>query len=346
VPPVFARDDVGQKLAKAAELLNRGKAGAAASILHGVIVGHPSDSQAHMELGAALACLADNDDYDSAIAEEKKALELDPNSYYARKILGHIYTNLHKSEESIAILKEACAINPRSYAAHRDLGIALMTAGKNDEAMKSFEDAIKIDPTRPDAHGKLSLLYLQKDKFKEAVNEGKKAVKLDVPNPEAHLALANALLASGDKLGAIEPYETALQANFEKPYRNPLTAAASISGIGWAFLVKGAGPKELAEAANDQRQAIKIFPAFGPAYVRLAEILLLQGNTKKADAVYQVSIKLSQDDAGVSTAYAKYLVKTGRTEEAKSVLKKVLEKRPDYKPAAEKLAELDNERAS
>jgi Tfp pilus assembly protein PilF len=171
-------------------------------------------------------------------------------------------------------------------------------------------------------------------------------VKLDVPNPESHLALANALLASGDKLAAIEPYETALQANFEKPYRNPLTAAASISGIGWAFLVKGAGAKELAEAADDQRQAIKIFPAFGPAYVRLAEILLLQGNTKRADAVYQVSIKLSQDDAGVCTAYAKYLVKTGRSEEAKSVLKKVLEKRPDYKPAADKLAELENERAT
>jgi Tfp pilus assembly protein PilF len=221
-----------------------------------------------------------------------------------------------------------------------------MSGAKYDDAVKAFKKAIALNPERPDAHIKLSAVYVRMEKYKEAVAEGKKAVKCDVVSPETHLALANALLASGDKLAAIEPYETAIQNNFEKRFRNPLVAATALSGLGWAFAVKDAGEKELAEAVNDQRQAIHIFPQFGPAYVRLAELLLRQGKEKQADDVYKLSVKLSNDDAGVSTAYAKFLLKLGRRDEARSVLKNVLEKTPSYKQASDALAELDNERAS
>lgn len=345
-PSVEASEDFDKKLSKASDLLNNGKAKSAASIAKAIIASDPNIAQAHTILGAALASEVNNNEYDAAIAEEQLALKLDPKSYWARKFLGHIYTNMHKSQEAISMLEEAAAINPSSYSARRDLGIAQMTAGKNEDAVKSFRKAIQINGTKVDPHVKLSALLIKMDNSKEAIVEARKAIKLDVSNPETHLALANAILASGDKIGSLDSYEEALQTNWSKSYRNPLTAASAMSGIGWAYSGANAGKKELAEAVSYQHKAIKIFPGFGPAYVRLAELLGRQGKINDADNVYKSSIKMSQDDPSVSTAYAKFLVKTGRSGEARVLLKKVLEKAPDFKQASEILAELGSEKAS
>ncbi len=342
--PAYA--EFSQKLSKATELLNNGRPKSAVGILKSVVASQPDNAQAHMILGAALASLVDNDDYDAAIQEEQLALKLDPDSYGARRILGQIYTNQKKTEEAVTILREASAINPESYAAHRNLGIALTSAGKTDEAILALKKAAQLKPDRSEAHVKLSALELKREHYKEAITEAKKAIKLDVSNPEAHLALANALLASGEKIASIEYYEEALQANWSKRYRNPLTAANAYSGLGWAFSINKADKKKIDEAISYQRQAIKIFPPFGPAYVRLAELLGLEGKLKEADSIYQSSIKLSQEDAGVSVAYAKFLAKTGRQDQARLVLKKVLDKTPDCKQASDTLADLDNEIAS
>jgi protein O-GlcNAc transferase len=344
--PAPAADNSAEKLAKATDSLNKGKAKAAAAIARSVIADNPNNAQAHTTLGAALASMVDDDNYDAAIEEEKTALKLDPNSYWARKFLGKIYTNLHKTDEAITVLTEACSVNPCSYAARRDLAIAQTTAGKNDEAMKSFRAAIQINPAKMDSHLKLSALLVKTDNYKEAIAEARKAVKLDVSNPETHLALANAILASGDKIASIEEYENAMQANESKSYRNALTQAAALSGLGWAFSVPNAGKKELSQAVSYQQQAIKMFPGYGPAYVRLAELLGRQGKIKSAEAMYKNSVRLSQEDAGVSTAYAKFLIKNGRSEEARNLLKKVLEKTPNCKQASDALAELNSEKAS
>lgn len=346
IGPAEAGDTLNQKIAKADELLNKGKAKSAASILRGIVASHPDNALAHMELGAALASLVDDDNYDAAIEEEKLTLKLAPGSYGARKILGHIYTNLHKPDEAISTLEEACTIKPSSYAARRDLAVAQMTAGKNELAIQNFRKAIQLDPSRADAHQKLSSIFLAQDNVKEAIAEGRKAVKLDVANPNSHLALANAILASGDKIATIEIYETALQTNWSKDYRNALTAASALSGLGWAFAVKNAGSKEFSEALSDQRKAIRICPSFGPAYVRLAELLGRQGKIKEADSIYKIAIELSKEDAGVTVTYARFLAKTQRRNEARTVLKKLLEKNPDCKKALDALNDLDNERAT
>lgn len=342
----FAADDISQKLSKADDLLNKGKPKDAAAILRVLIAGHPDNAAAHMELGAALASLAENNNYDAAIAEEQTALKLDPKSYGARKILGKIYANLNKSQESVKMLEEAAALMPTSYATQRDLGKAQMAAGKNEEAISSFRKAAALNPEKVDPHIKLAFLFSKKENHKEAIAEGRKAVQLDLSNPETHLALANALLASGDKAGAVEPFETAMDKNMSRQYRNPLTAASATSGLGWAFSGKESGEKGLAEAVAYQRKAIKIFPSFSPAYIRLAELLSKQGNNKEADLIYKTSMKYSGDEPSIATTYAKFLGRTGRPDEARTMLNKVLEKSPDNKAAAEALAEIDHNKSA
>lgn len=336
-------DDPGQKLARADELLNKGKAKPAAAILRELIRSYPDNAQAHMQLGAALASLVDNDDYDKAIAEEQQALKLDPKSFGARKILGHIYANLNKSQESITILKEACEIKPTSYGAQRDLGTAYLAAGNIDEAINAFKKAIELKPDNVEAHLKLSVLLSKKGEFRDAIAEANKAVQLAVNNPDTHLALANIMLESGDKAGSIESFKTAIQANGFDSFgcHNPLTAASALSGLGWAIASRDTGKKDLEEGILDERKAIKAFPHYLPAYVRLAELLSRKDKNKEAEAVYKTGLKLSPDNAEVATSYAKFLDGIGRKNDARSILKKVVERHPNYKQASDALAAPD-----
>jgi predicted Zn-dependent protease len=123
-----------------------------------------------------------------------------------------------------------------------------------------------------------------------------------------------------------------------------MTPASALSGLGWA-ISKNGDKKNLEEAIADQKKAIKAYPGFVPAYIRMAELLHSQNKDKQAEAVYSNSLRQSGGDASIATSYAKFLAATGRKDEAKTILKKLLEKKADYKDAADALAAIENEKA-
>lgn len=326
----WAAADSVKQLEKADKLLTAGKPQAAIDILHEVVRVDPDNASAHMQLGAALAKTITDDKYDTAIKEEELALKLDPKSFGARIILGQIYANLSKYPDSIKILKEACELKPSSYGAHRDLGIAYQYAGKIDDAIATFRKAVDLKPEKPDAHFKLAVLLSKRGNTRDALNEANEAVRLAPGNDEAQIALGNIYLESrGDEVQAIEPFRRALGISRDNPF--------ALSGLGMALAAQG----KVDEGIENQKKALRVFPAYLPAYLRLAELLGKQSKDKEAEAVYQGALKLSPDDADARTAYAKFLEKTGRKDDARTELKKVLEKSPHFAPATEALAGLD-----
>ncbi len=348
--PANALEDSQQKLARAKNMIDKGKAKPAATLLREIIRSNPNNAEAHMQLGAALAALADDDNYDKAIAEEELAIKLDPKSYHAHRILGMIYANQRKTEQSISSLKEACRLNPSSFASFRDLSKAYISAGKNDEAIAALKKAIEIKPDNLDVQLKLSMLIAKKGNYPEAIEVAQRAAKLGGENKaEPHLVLANLKLESGDSEGAIPEFKTAIAANGYDSLgcKNPLTMASSLSGLGWAIASdesakdKDVSKEKLQEAYLYQKKAIKAYPSYLTAYIRSADLLGRQGKSKEADNMYQNLIKGTDYNAVVATSYASFLKNAERKEEAKTVLKKALEKAPENKEAAEALAALE-----
>lgn len=336
------QEDAVQKLNKAEQLLTRGKAKAAALLLHDVIRSNPNNGQAHALLGASMAARVDDNKYDEAIAEEQLALKLDPGSFWARKVLGKIYANQHRVPESIEILKEACRLKPDSYAAWKDLGTVYMSDGKLDDAIEAFKKAKDAKPAGVDAHLKLALLFSKKGDLPKAIAEARDSVRFGEKQAETHLTLATMLLESGDRAGAIDSFNSAIAANGYDALGclNPLTQANALSGLGWAIAGNDASKDQLNEAVQDQRKAIKAFPSFLPAYVRWADLLCRQQRHKEAESVYITALKMSSGSTIVAVPYAKFLGQTGRNAQACSLLKNIVDKSPDNKPASDALSEL------
>ena len=85
--------------------------------------------------------------YDTAIAEGKRALELEPNS--ADVIIGYaaILTFLGEPEEAIPLYKEALRLNPKPPSLYlRFLGIAFRDSGQYEKAIVQAKKAVEQEP--------------------------------------------------------------------------------------------------------------------------------------------------------------------------------------------------------
>jgi len=83
--------------------------------------------------------------FDQAIAEGKRALELDPASPIISASLGPIYKNARRYDEAIAQLRDTVEMHPEFYWAHRFLGVALELKGATAEAIAEYQRAFELN---------------------------------------------------------------------------------------------------------------------------------------------------------------------------------------------------------
>jgi Flp pilus assembly protein TadD len=135
--------------------------------------------------------------HSAAMAEWKKALQLDPEDAKANYNLGLILTRKGRLDEAIPHFEKAVLEDPRFAEAHNNLGIALVQKGEVDDAIRHFQKAVEGDPKFADAHNNLGLALLQKGKVDEAVPHFQKALEVDPKQAQTYYNLGGALYMQG-----------------------------------------------------------------------------------------------------------------------------------------------------
>jgi len=82
--------------------------------------------------------------YDGAIAECKKALEINPNYAEAHSNLGVAYGDKGLVAQAIAEYKKAIKINPNDAEAYMNLAVAYYYKGEYSLAIKHCDKAIEL----------------------------------------------------------------------------------------------------------------------------------------------------------------------------------------------------------
>ena len=108
---------------------------------------NPNYAMAHLWYG--LGPLSAMGEFDRAIEEGKRALELDPVSPIINADVGTIYTLARRYDEAIAQLRDTVEMNPQFFGGHRCLGRALELKGATGEAIAEYHKAFELsdDPT-------------------------------------------------------------------------------------------------------------------------------------------------------------------------------------------------------
>jgi TolB-like protein/DNA-binding winged helix-turn-helix (wHTH) protein/Flp pilus assembly protein TadD len=143
-------------------------------------------------------------DFDSAGKEFQRAIELNPGYATAHHWYAWHLSLLGRYDEAIAEMRKAENLDPLSLIINADLAELLVLAHSYDESIRQSRKTIEMDPNFALAHNQLAQAYLQKHMYDEAVAELKTAVQLSGGAPAFIANLARAYVASGKQSEAIK----------------------------------------------------------------------------------------------------------------------------------------------
>jgi len=103
---------------------------------------------------------------------------------------GIAYANKGMLDEAIAEFKKAIQINPNDAMAHNNLGNAYANKGMLDQAIAECKKAIQINPNYATAHMNLAVAYYYKEEYSLAIKHCDRAIELGY---EVHPELLKAL---------------------------------------------------------------------------------------------------------------------------------------------------------
>jgi len=153
----------------------------------------------------SLAFVLDGFDWDLASGgkEFRRAIELSPGYATAHHWYAWHLSLLGRYDEAIAEMKKAENLDPLSLIINADLAELLVLAHSYDESIRQSRKTIEMDPNFALAHNQLGQAYLQKHTYGEAVAELQKSVELSGGSPAFIANLARAYVASGKKSEAL-----------------------------------------------------------------------------------------------------------------------------------------------
>jgi TolB-like protein/DNA-binding winged helix-turn-helix (wHTH) protein/Tfp pilus assembly protein PilF len=143
-------------------------------------------------------------DLDSGGKEFRRAIELNPGYATAHHWYAWHLSLLGRYDEAIAEMRKAENLDPLSLIINADLAELLVLAHSYDESIRQSRKTIEMDPNFALAHNQLAQAYLQKHMYDEAVSELQKAVQLSERSPTCIANLARAYAASGKKGEAVQ----------------------------------------------------------------------------------------------------------------------------------------------
>jgi tetratricopeptide (TPR) repeat protein len=149
--------------------------------------------------------------FDRAIAEGKRAVELDPLSLINNADLGgNVYFNARRYDDAIAQVRKTIDIDSRFYLAHYYLGQALQLKGQLTQAITEYKKAVELDDD-PEALAYLGQAYARAGQQDEAQKILTHLTEEAKSRYVSGYAMALMLIGLGEKEQAIDALERALR---------------------------------------------------------------------------------------------------------------------------------------
>lgn len=199
-------------------------------------------------------------EYEMAIKNCNKAIELDINNNYALIQRALIWNSLNNFKRAIEDCNFAIVINPLIADNYYHRGLIYSNFGQWKNAIKDYSLAIEFRPYFSEAYINRGNAYGHLKLYTEALENHNKAIEL---NPNSSEAYCN----RGNDYREINDYDKSVK-DYNKSLKLDPTFAPSYYGLGIVY----SDLEELNKAIENYNIAIDINPSFGSAYVNRAGV--------------------------------------------------------------------------
>ena len=223
--------------------------------------------------------------WNKAIADYTRALQIDPKYQLALTDRGFAYRNLGQYDKAIADYTRAIEIDPMYALTWSNRGYILFKRGEWQKAIDDFNKAIEINPEFVDAYSNRSAAYSSIGQYDKAIADITKAIEL---NPDYSVAYSN----RGAIYGILKQHDKAIADLSRAIELNPKYVEA--------YTNRGGSYAELEQwdkALADISTAIGINPDFRDSYSVRGGIFLKLGQWDKSIADYTHAIYLDPNYA-------------------------------------------------
>jgi tetratricopeptide (TPR) repeat protein len=259
-------------------------------------------------------------DYESAIRDYRKLLELRPNTIEAKVNLGAALAHVGDFDGAIAMYRAALPQiseknNFQKNGVLLNLALAYYKKGDFENAVEQFETLHKANP----ADVRVAILLGDSD-----VHLGKPATAVELLEPlepanaqnlDLEYAYGTALIKVGKRRDGVARIEKVAQAG---------NSADAYFLAGSTFL----DLNEFESARRDLDEALRLDPKLPGIYTRAGTARDKTGNVKEAESAFRESLKINPDDFDANLYLGAILYKRRDLDEAKPYLDRALRLNP------------------
>jgi tetratricopeptide (TPR) repeat protein len=181
--------------------------------------------------------LAQMREYDQAIADFNRALDLNPNYANAWFNRGELRYAKGNYTEAIDDYNQALRLNPRDAAAYNSRGHARYRIGQFREALDDYNQSVQFDSKNAAAFTNRGDAYMDQGQYERAATDYRTAIQLDSKYGRAYQSAAWLMATCPDERfrdtkKAIEAAEKALQLDGADDYHYLDSLAAAYANAG------------------------------------------------------------------------------------------------------------------
>jgi tetratricopeptide (TPR) repeat protein len=263
-------------------------------------------------------------EYDKAIQEYGKALELDPAYFPAYYDRGLAYAQRQQYAEASADFSQVIALNPQHADAYYNRGLIYARQNAFAEALADYDQALAHHPEDPLVYNSRGNVHYNTKDYARAIADYDQAIQHDATYADAYLnrGLAHA---------ALEEYQRAIADYNQTLLLNPESAIAyNYRGQAYSRL------QQYARAMEDYTEAITLEPNYAVAYNNRGLCYVHLGNHTQAIADYRLAVIANPQYA---TAYYNAACAAGLMNNASVActwLQKAIELNPRYRTLAQR----------
>jgi protein O-mannosyl-transferase len=156
-------------------------------------------------------CKNQEEEYEAALSDYSKTLELNPNFSSCLVNRGHILNKLNNYKDALKDLVLAIKLDSTVAEAYNNRGMAYDGLRDTASAMRDYNKAIILKPKLQKAYNNRGVLKANEGNLAGALKDANTAITLDPEDAEAYSNRANIKAMSKDFKGSIEDYGLSLK---------------------------------------------------------------------------------------------------------------------------------------